>query len=50
MRAVWPAVIILRDERAYLSDVVEACEAIDRALEGQDLDAYRFNLPTSIPM
>ena len=32
-----------RDERAYLSDVVEACEAIDRALEGQDLDAYRFN-------
>ena len=32
-----------RDERAYLNDVVEACEAIERALTDQDLMTYRAN-------
>jgi uncharacterized protein with HEPN domain len=32
-----------RDQRAYLNDIVEACEAIERALVGQDLAAYRSN-------
>jgi uncharacterized protein with HEPN domain len=29
-----------RDARAYLADVVEACEAIAAAVEGMDLAAY----------
>lgn len=32
-----------RDERAYLNDIVEACEAIVRAVSGLDLAAYRAN-------
>lgn len=32
-----------RDERAYLNDIVEACEAITRAVSGLDLAAYRAN-------
>jgi uncharacterized protein with HEPN domain len=32
-----------RDERAYLNDVIEACEAIEHALADQDLTAYRSN-------
>lgn len=30
-----------RDERAYLSDILEACSAIEHALSGLDLAAYR---------
>ena len=30
-----------RDERAYLNDIVEACAAIESALSGLDLAAYR---------
>jgi uncharacterized protein with HEPN domain len=30
-----------RDERAYLNDILEACAAIERALSGLDLAAYR---------
>lgn len=30
-----------RDERAYLNDIVEACAAIESALSGFDLAAYR---------
>jgi uncharacterized protein with HEPN domain len=30
-----------RDERAYLNDIVEACVAIEAALSGVDLGAYR---------
>jgi uncharacterized protein with HEPN domain len=30
-----------RDERAYLSDVIEACEAIAAAVRGLDLAAYQ---------
>jgi uncharacterized protein with HEPN domain len=30
-----------RDERAYLNDILEACAAIQRALAGLDLAAYR---------
>lgn len=29
-----------RDARAYLSDIVESCEAIGVAVAGLDLDAY----------
>ncbi len=32
-----------RDERAYLNDIVEACAAIEDALSGLDLAAYRAN-------
>jgi uncharacterized protein with HEPN domain len=32
-----------RDERAYLNDIVEACAAIESALSGLDLAAYRTN-------
>jgi len=32
-----------RDARAYLSDIIEACTAIEHALEGMDLAAYRTN-------
>jgi uncharacterized protein with HEPN domain len=32
-----------RNERAYLNDVVDACEAIESALTDQDLEAYRSN-------
>jgi uncharacterized protein with HEPN domain len=32
-----------RDSRAYLDDVVEACEAIQQALTGMDLAAYYAN-------
>ena len=32
-----------RDERAYLSDIVEACAAIESALSGLDLPSYRAN-------
>jgi len=32
-----------RDSRAYLNDIVEACEAIGQALEGMDLAAYSTN-------
>jgi uncharacterized protein with HEPN domain len=30
-----------RDERAYLSDIIEACTAIESALSDRDLAAYR---------
>jgi hypothetical protein len=30
-----------RDDRAYLNDIVEACAAIESALSGLDLAAYR---------
>lgn len=30
-----------RDERAYLNDIVEACAAVESALAGFDLAAYR---------
>ena len=30
-----------RDERAYLSDILEACQAITAAVEGMDLSAYQ---------
>ena len=30
-----------RDERAYLHDIIEACEGIEGALSGLDLAAYR---------
>lgn len=32
-----------RDERAYLNDIMEACEAIAKAVSGLDLAAYRAN-------
>jgi uncharacterized protein with HEPN domain len=32
-----------RDARAYLADIVDACDAIGVALAGIDLDAYRSN-------
>ena len=32
-----------RDERAYLNDIVEACAAIESALSGLDLAAYRVD-------
>ena len=32
-----------RDLRAYLSDVLECCDAIEAALDGIDLDAYKSN-------
>ncbi|MCE5253511.1 MAG: DUF86 domain-containing protein [Actinomycetia bacterium] len=32
-----------RDTRAYLSDVIEACEAIEQALAGMDLASYSAN-------
>ena len=32
-----------RDERAYLNDIVEACAAIENALSGCDLAAYRVD-------
>jgi uncharacterized protein with HEPN domain len=32
-----------RDSRAYLNDIVEACEAIRQALTGMDLAAYSAN-------
>jgi uncharacterized protein with HEPN domain len=32
-----------RDERAYLHDVIEACEAIGSAVSGQDIATYRSN-------
>jgi len=32
-----------RDARAYLSDIIEACDAIRAALFGVDLDEYRRN-------
>jgi len=32
-----------RDERAYLSDIVESCEAIEIAVSGLDLAAYQSN-------
>ncbi len=32
-----------RDSRAYLNDIVEACEAIRQALTGMDLAAYGAN-------
>lgn len=32
-----------RDARVYLSDIVEACDAIRAALVGIDLDGYRTN-------
>jgi uncharacterized protein with HEPN domain len=32
-----------RDERAYLVDIVEACEAIESAVRGLDLAAYLGN-------
>lgn len=32
-----------RDARAYLLDIIEACDAIAAALHGIDLDAYRDN-------
>jgi uncharacterized protein with HEPN domain len=30
-----------RDVRAYLADIIEACDAIATALSGLDLDAYK---------
>jgi uncharacterized protein with HEPN domain len=30
-----------RDERAYLSDILEACEAISAAVQGMDLATYQ---------
>jgi uncharacterized protein with HEPN domain len=35
-----------RDSRAYLNDVIEACEAIEQALTGMDLAAYGANTST----
>ena len=32
-----------RDARAYLSDIVESCDAITAALVGLDLDQYQHN-------
>ena len=32
-----------RDARAYLLDIVDACDAIAAAVAGVDLDAYRSN-------
>ncbi len=32
-----------RDERAYLADIVEACDAIKIAVRGLDLAAYKGN-------
>jgi uncharacterized protein with HEPN domain len=32
-----------RDERAYLHDIIEACGAIESALSGMDIAAYRAN-------
>ncbi|MBU2601355.1 MAG: DUF86 domain-containing protein [Actinobacteria bacterium] len=32
-----------RDVRAYLNDIIEACEAIEAALTGLDLAGYRSN-------
>lgn len=32
-----------RDARAYLSDIIESCDAIAVALSGIDLDAYEAN-------
>ena len=32
-----------RDERAYLNDIIEACAAIEQALTGHDLPAYRVS-------
>ncbi|MBN1461291.1 MAG: DUF86 domain-containing protein [Armatimonadetes bacterium] len=32
-----------RDSRAYLNDVVEACGAVESALQGMDLAAYGSN-------
>ena len=32
-----------RDTRPYLSDVIEACEAIEQALIGVDLASYAAN-------
>ena len=29
-----------RDTRAYLSDIIEACEAVEQALAGMDLASY----------
>jgi uncharacterized protein with HEPN domain len=30
-----------RDARAYLTDIIEACEAVEQALTSIDLAAYR---------
>lgn len=32
-----------RDARAYLADIIDACDAIIVALQGMDLDSYREN-------
>jgi uncharacterized protein with HEPN domain len=32
-----------RDARAYLSDILDACDAITAAVEGVDLTGYRKN-------
>lgn len=32
-----------RDERAYLADIVESCDAIENAVRGLDLAAYQAN-------
>ncbi len=32
-----------RDARAYLADIVEACDAIEAALRGIDVGSYRSN-------
>jgi len=32
-----------RDERAYLTDIVDACEAVRQALSDLDLDQYLLN-------
>ena len=32
-----------RDERAYLSDILESCDAIVAAVQGMDLGAYQSN-------
>ena len=32
-----------RDVRAYLTDVVESCDAITTALAGVDVEAYQTN-------
>jgi uncharacterized protein with HEPN domain len=32
-----------RDERAYLNDILEACAAIESAIAGLDLAAYRLD-------
>ncbi len=32
-----------RDARAYLSDVIEACDAITNAVQGLDLQSYEDN-------